>query len=155
MGFFRLALTMGGLTWVSMKQISVVIGQAGHWSEAAVAAGFPSPADDHREEGLDLTRRFVRHPQATFMVRAAGESLSGMGIYHGDYLMVDRSRRPQNGDVVIAVVDGEFTAKCFRIYGNSIRLEPANPAFPCILWHEGCEIWGVVTSVHRDVVGKS
>ena len=118
----------------------------------AVHAGFPSPAEDHAEDGLDLTRRFVRHPTATFVVRAAGDSLSGRGIHGGDFLVVDRSREPRDGDVVVAIVDGSFTAKTLVKTAGRMSLVAAHPAHPTIPWREGCEIWGVVTSVHRDLL---
>lgn len=122
-------------------------------ASADVAAGFPSPAEDHEESGLDLTRRFIRHPTATFFVRASGESLTGIGIFPGDFLAVDRSRTPHHDDVVIALVEGSFTAKRYFVpKPNEILLASANPAYPSIPWADGCEIWGVVTSVHRDLL---
>lgn len=123
---------------------------------SVVSAGFPSPAEDHEESGLDLTRRFIRRPTSTFFVRASGESLTGIGIFPGDFLAVDRSRQPQHEEVVIALVDGAFTAKRYLISkANQILLASANPTYPSIPWAEGCEIWGVVTSVHRDLLPGS
>lgn len=117
-----------------------------------VHAGFPSPAEDHAEDGLDLTRRFVRHPTSTFVVRAAGDSLTGRGIHAGDYLVVDRSRTPRDGEIVIAIVDGAFTAKIMAIRAGRRALVAAHPGYPAIPWRDGCEVWGTVTSVHRDLV---
>lgn len=117
----------------------------------AVHAGFPSPAEDHAEEGLDLTRRFIRHPTSSFIVRAAGVSLTGRGILAGDYLVVDRSREPRDGEIVIAIVDGSFTAKIMTVIAGRRSLIAAHPGYPPIPWSEGCEIWGTVTSVHRDL----
>ena len=73
-----------------------------------VHAGFPSPAEDHQEGGLDLSRKFVRNPTTSFIVRATGESLVGLGIRPGDFLLVDRSRHPRDGEPFgrIAVVFG-------------------------------------------------
>ncbi|MBN8525003.1 MAG: translesion error-prone DNA polymerase V autoproteolytic subunit [Planctomycetes bacterium] len=119
---------------------------------STVAAGFPSPADDHAEDGLDLSRRFVRHPTSTFVVRSTGDSLTGRGILAGDYLVVDRSRTPRDDEVVLAIVDGAFTAKVFKTCAGRTTLVAAHPAYPPIPWHEGCEVWGVVTSVHRDLL---
>jgi len=119
---------------------------------ACVAAGFPSPAADHEEEGLDLGRKFIRHPSSTFIVKASGDSLTGIGILSGDFLVVDRSRTPRQDDVVIALVDGSFTAKRYDAKEGRIRLMPSNPRFQPIAWCEGCEIWGVVTSIHRDLL---
>lgn len=120
-------------------------------STSVVRAGFPSPAEDHAEDGLDLTRRFVRHPTSTFVVRAAGDSLSGRGVFAGDYLVVDRSREPRDGEIVIAIVDGAFTAKVMTVLAGRRSLVAAHPAYPPIPWRDGCEVWGTVTSVHRDL----
>lgn len=120
---------------------------------AAVAAGFPSPAEDCVEPGLDLTRRFVRNAPATFVVEASGDSLIGLGILAGDILLVDRSREPRSGDVIVALVDGAFTAKQYLVHRGVITLAAANPEVKSIPWQEGCEVWGVVASIHRDLVG--
>lgn len=117
-----------------------------------VPAGFPSPAEDHEDAPLDLSRRFIVRPTASYMFQVDGDSMTGAGIFSGDYLVVDRSRRPRDGDVVLAVADGGFTVKFWRDDGRRIRLEAANPAYPAIPWVEGCEEWGVVTSVHRDLL---
>jgi len=141
--------------WVRMNPCGtpVLVGTAlpVPFASTPVPAGFPSPAADCAEDGLDLTRRFVRNPPATFVVRADGVSLTDIGIRSGDYLVVDRSREALDGDVVIALCDGAFTAKIFRRRGDRITLQAAHPAFPVIIWRDGCEIWGVVTSVHRDL----
>ena len=121
---------------------------------ADVHAGFPSPAEDHSEIALDLSRRYIRNPASSFIVRASGASLTGLGILSGDHLVVDRSRNPQEGDVVIAIVDGDFVAKQYAIRRGRIALLSAHPDYPTLAWGEGCEIWGVVTSVHRDLVGR-
>lgn len=76
----------------------------------AVRAGFPSPAEDFHVERLDLTAILVTHPQATFLLRLSGESMAEAGLYDGDLLVVNRALKPVHQDVVIAVVDGEFTS---------------------------------------------
>jgi DNA polymerase V len=117
----------------------------------AVHAGFPSPAIGYEEGTLDLSRYFVRHPSSTFIVRVAGDSLCGIGINPGDYLVVDRSRDARSGDVVLAIIDGDFAAKRYVVQHGGIVLAAENPRYAAIAWHDGCEIWGVVTSVHRDL----
>jgi DNA polymerase V len=67
-------------------------------------------------------------------------------------LVVDRSRDARDGDVVLAIVDGDFAAKRYRISDSTVVLAAENPQYPPILWREGCDIWGVVTSVHRDLI---
>jgi DNA polymerase V len=122
---------------------------------ARVEAGFPSPADDHVDRALDLNELVVEHPAATFFVRVAGESMTDAGIGPGDVLVVDRSLEARSGDVVIAVLDGEFLVKTLRVAGeNGARvayLESAHRDFPPIRVQEGHElcVWGVVTSVIR------
>ncbi len=114
-----------------------------------VAAGFPSPAAGENSEELDLNRLCIRHPAATYFVRARGESMLGAGIADGDILVVDRSERARNGDIIIAAIDGEFTVKRLEKHGETVRLLPENPAFAPIAIHPGmdAEFFGVVTSV--------
>lgn len=111
-----------------------------------VAAGFPSPADDHVEGKLDLNQHLIRRPTATFFIRAEGESMKDAGIFDGDLLVVDRAITPRDDDIVIAVLHGELTVKRLRNPKPGWVLTAENPAFPDILLNDaGCDIWGVVT----------
>ncbi len=114
-----------------------------------VAAGFPSPAAGENSEELDLNRLCVRHPAATYFVRARGESMVGAGIADGDILVVDRSERARHGDIIIAAIDGEFTVKRLEMLSEGVRLLPENPLFSPITITPGmdAEFFGVVTSV--------
>lgn len=114
-----------------------------------VQAGFPSPADDHLEDSLDLNKYLIHHEESTFFVRAQGDSMLGAGIYPGDILVVDKSLDAKNGKIVIAVVDGEFTVKRLQKYQNKITLKSENPNYKDIDIKKENEltIWGVVTSV--------
>ena len=114
-----------------------------------VPAGFPSPADDHMEEKLDLNTHLVKHPTATFFVKASGDSMVGAGIHDGDILVVDRSLEPRQGRVVIAAIDGQLTVKRLKIKGPKPFLVPENKKFRSIELNENndVKIWGVVPSV--------
>ena len=114
-----------------------------------VPAGFPSPADDYKQEKLDLNKYLITNPAATYFVRVAGDSMLGAGIHSGDLLVVDRSIEPRDKKVVIANVNGELTVKRIRIRKNKITLEPENDDFPTqnIEPETEFEIWGVVTNV--------
>ncbi|MBT3540158.1 MAG: translesion error-prone DNA polymerase V autoproteolytic subunit [Opitutae bacterium] len=114
-----------------------------------VSAGFPSPADDYLEGSLDLNTHLVREPNATFFVRANGESMIGAGIHDGDLLVVDRSARVSDGKVVIVALNGELTVKRFRKEKGKSWLMPENSKFQPILLREedDTHLWGVVTSV--------
>lgn len=124
--------------------------------EATVAAGFPSPAADQPEQPLDLHRLLIQHPSATFFVRAAGDSMLGAGIHPSDLLVVDRSREPRHGDVVIAMVDGDFTVKRLdrRTRPGGVVLRAENPAYQPIIptAAQSIEIWGVVTACIHSFV---
>lgn len=119
----------------------------------AVQAGFPSPAEDYIERSLDLNEHLVRHPAATFFVRAQGDSMTEAGILSGDILVVDRALDPSDGRIVIAVLDGELTVKRFRRLGGKVCLEAASRTFrKPIEFDDESEltIWGVVThTIHE------
>lgn len=145
----------------------------------SVVAGFPSPAEQYREPPLDLNELLVKRPAATYFVRVSGDSMSGAGISDGDLLVVDRSLRPADGDIIVACVDGDFTVKTLRVSereqgrgsweegrGNreqgtgkrsegkegEIRLEPANPEYNAIVLRSGQELdyFGkVIACIHQ------
>lgn len=116
---------------------------------SSVKAGFPSPAEDHIEEKLDLNRLMVEHPAATFFLRVEGESMENANIQPGDILVVDRALTPQNGQIIVAVLNGEFTVKRLKKKENRLYLLPENPAFPTleITSETEFQIWGVVTFI--------
>lgn len=117
-----------------------------------IPAGFPSPADDYIESRLSLDEHLVQHKDSTFFVRATGNSMVGAGIFDGDLLIVDKGLYAQAGDIVVAVVDGEFTVKYLHWQGSCAILRPANPHFKDIVLQDGQElqVWGVVTSTVKQ-----
>lgn len=123
--------------------------------ETPVKAGFPNPAEDAHSFALDLNELVVKHPASTFYVRVEGDSMQGAGILTGDMAVVDRSLQPRHRDIVIGVVDGEFTLKRFKKDGNLIWLVPENPAYKPIALHDviDAQIWGVVTHIIRSYRG--
>ena len=112
-----------------------------------VSAGFPSPAEDHLDSSLDLNEYLIKHPSATFYIYAKGHSMNGIGIYDGDVMIVDRALEAKSKDIIIAVINGEFTVKRIYIKNNSIYLVPENKTFKSILVEDDMDfqIWGVVT----------
>lgn len=114
-----------------------------------VAAGFPSPSEDYVEGNLDLNQYLIRHPAATFFVRACGDSMTGAGIHSGDLLVVDRALEPVDGSVVIAVVNSELTVKRLHQDGQRLLLLAENSNYSPLEINEHTEfqIWGVVTNV--------
>lgn len=114
-----------------------------------VAAGLPSPTDDYIEQHLDLNEYLVKHPSTTFFVRVEGDSMINAGIYENDILVVDRSIKPVDGKIVIAVVNGELTVKRLSDKPGHLCLLPENPRYKPIEITEAVElhIWGVVQHV--------
>ena len=118
-----------------------------------IPAGFPSPADDYIETGLDLNDLLVRNPAATFMVRVSGDSMIGVGIHDGDILVIDRSETAVHGKIVVAALDGEMTVKRLHLKDGQCRLVPENKAFQSIQvgTEQDLQVWGVVVGVVRRV----
>ena len=116
-----------------------------------VPAGFPSPATDYLEDGLDLNAYLVQHPAATFLFSVQGHSMQGAGILDGDKVVVDRAVDARHGHIVVATVDSEFTLKRLYQRHNRVELHPENPAFPPIQFTGSTQlqIWGVVVGVVR------
>lgn len=117
------------------------------FADQGIQAGFPSPAQDYISESIDLNREIVRHPAATFYGRVQGESMINDGIDPDDIIVIDRSLQPQDGDLAVCCLDGEFTLKRIRLDPDKVWLVPANEEFDPILVtpDRRFEIWGVVT----------
>ena len=117
-------------------------------------AGFPSPATDYLEDGLDLNAFLVQHKEASFIFQVKGHSMQHAGILDGDKVIVDKSLQARHGDIVVAVVDGDFTIKRLFKRGQRIELHPDNPAFQPMVFVDGQElkIWGVVVGSIRRYV---
>jgi DNA polymerase V len=100
----------------------------------------------------------VERPTSTFFVRVQGDSMQGAGILDGDVLVVDRALDPSHRNIVLAVVEGEFTVKRWLCKGVKRFLQPENPDYPtldlsrCSDW----QIWGVVLfAIHSLREGKN
>ena len=121
-----------------------------------ISAGFPSPAADYIESGIDLVSHLIPHPSSTYTLRVSGDSMVGAGILDGSLLLVDFSITPPHNDIVVANLGGEFTVK--RLVTHPVpQLLAENPAYPPIPIYDadGLDIAGVVISVintmHRNV----
>ena len=115
----------------------------------AVEAGFPSPAEEELADTLSLDQLLIKNPDATFLLKVSGDSMSGAGILPGDMVIVDKGQQPKNGDIVIAEVDGQWTMKYLRKRGEKITLISANPRYQPIKHKTELKIAGVVTAVVR------
>jgi DNA polymerase V len=122
-------------------------------TRASVAIGFGSPSGDSGVTRLDLNDILIKHPQATFLMRVAGDAMREIGIDAGDLVLVDRAITPAHGHVVIAVVDDEFLCRQLCKQGNGLRLQATNGGGSDIVAGEGTELalWGVVTQVIKSM----
>ncbi len=123
-----------------------------------VSAGFPSPAAEYMDGGIDLNKHLIKNLKSTFIVRVNSMSMRDAGISVDDELVVDRSVTAECGDIVIALINNEFTVKTLMIEAREpdqrkVWLRAENPAFKSIYprENEDIEVWGVVTFVMKNV----
>jgi DNA polymerase V len=123
-----------------------------HNVPTANATGFGAAADDYMERGIDLNEQLIRNKPATFFMRVSGNSMINAGIFDNDIVIVDRSLKPQNGKIVIAVIDGEMLIRRYEKTMNSFRLVPETPRLSPIDISEFMDfkIWGVVSCIIRE-----
>ena len=117
----------------------------------SVSAGFPSPADDYTEENIDLNEHLISNPFSTFFLRVKGDSMINAGIKDKDLIIVDKSLIAKPGNIVIAMIDGEFTIKRLSIKNDELYLKAENHNYPDFRFknHIDVQIWGVVIySIH-------
>jgi len=118
----------------------------------SVSAGFPSPAEDYLEHNLDLNRYLIKHPESTFFVKVEGRSMLNAGILPNDILIIDRSIYPKHKQIIIGVIDGEFTVKRLMITNGKTILKAENSSYQDIEITADMNfmVWGVVTNIiHR------
>lgn len=125
------------------------------YADNGIQAGFPSPAQDYIDRSLDFNRELIEHPSATFYAKVVGNSMIGAGISEGDIVVIDRAVDPEQDDIVVVYIDGEFTIKHIdfsEIRRNRIWLRPANPEFPPIKVSAIADfkVWGVVVKVIKN-----
>ena len=117
--------------------------------DVGISAGFPSPIQDYEEPRLHLNDLLVKNPDATFVTKANGDSMTGAGIHDGDMLVVDQSLTNYKDKVVIACINGEFTVKRYKIERAS-RVEASESKYSDIHFTEYDEItvWVVTSVIH-------
>ncbi len=115
----------------------------------AVAAGYPSPAEEELRDIISIDEYLITRPESSFLVKVSGDSMIGGGIMDGDMVIVEKGREPKNGNIVLAEVDGEWTMKYFVRKGKEIVLEAANPKYPTIRPKNELRLGGIITAVIR------
>jgi DNA polymerase V len=122
--------------------------------ESAVNCGFPSPAADHAQRRIDLNDHLLLNREASYLFRVNSDSMTGIGIFDGDTIIVDRSIEARHNHIVLAILDDEYTVKRLYQKAGKIMLIAENSAYPPINFNYGQElrIWGVVTFNLRRIL---
>lgn len=121
--------------------------------DTGISAGFPSPAEDFKEERLSLDSMLVKNKLATFYARVSGQSMIDAGLDDNDLLVIDRSLEPEHNRIAVCFLDGEFTVKRLRVEKDGVWLQPENALYQPIKITDDNEfvIWGIVTNVIKKV----
>ncbi len=121
--------------------------------DTGISAGFPSPADDFKQERLSLDAELIKNKDATFFARVSGQSMIDAGLNDNDLLVIDRSLSPTHNRIAVCFLDGEFTVKRLKVQNDEVWLQPENKNYkPIRITAENdFVIWGIVTNVIKKV----
>jgi DNA polymerase V len=121
--------------------------------DTGISAGFPSPAEDFKQERLSLDSELIKNKEATFFARESGQSMIDAGLNDNDLLVIDRSLSPTHNKIAVCFLDGEFTVKRLKVEKNKVWLQPENKNYQAIQITEENDfvIWGIVTNVIKKV----
>lgn len=114
-----------------------------------IRAGFAAPAEEQAEEQVTLESYLVRDKKATFLLRVKGDSMINAGIQEGDLVIVERGASPKVHDIVVGVLDGEYTLKRLRKDKGKYYLQAENDAYPDLYAVDELQTAGVVRGVVR------
>ncbi|MCL4533038.1 MAG: transcriptional repressor LexA [Deltaproteobacteria bacterium] len=115
----------------------------------SVEAGFPSPAEEELLDSVSIDKFLIKNPNSSFMLEISGDSMINAGIMPKDFVVVDKSLTPKEGDIVIARVDGDWTIKYLRKENGKYILESANPKYGFIKPKQELTVAGVVVGTIR------
>jgi repressor LexA len=120
-------------------------------AESPVHAGLPSAIEDAPGNALTIDDYLIERPSQTVLVRVKGDSMMDAGILDGDLVVVEKAAAAKRGDIVVAIVDGEFTLKTLDLERGKFVLKPENPAYPVIRPEGALEIFGVMVGLVRKL----
>lgn len=119
----------------------------------AIRAGQPEPAEEEVASELTIDEVLVQQPARTVLLRVKGDSMCEAGVLDGDTVVVEKGSPAGVGDIVVAIVDGEYTVKRLARAGGRFYLKSANPVFPDIKPRERLELYGLVVGCFRSYGG--
>ena len=116
-----------------------------------IAAGFAAPVEEHAEEQITIENYLIKNRSSTFLLRVKGDSMINASISEGDLVVVDRSKQPKPGDIVVGILDGEFTLKRLKRDKGKYYLQAENPEYPDLHALEELKVAGVVVGLVRKM----
>ena len=120
-------------------------------AESPVQAGMPNPVEDGRGDALTIDDYLIERPSQTVLIRVRGDSMMDVGILEGDLVVVEKTTVAKRGDIVVAIVDGQFTLKRLDLERGRFVLVPENKAYPVIRPEGTLEIFGVMVGLVRKL----
>jgi SOS regulatory protein LexA len=120
-------------------------------AESPVRAGLPEPAEDAEADALTIDDYLIEHPSQTVLIRVKGDSMIDAGIFDGDLVVVEKRPSAQRGDIVVAIVDGQFTLKRLDVEQGQFLLRAENKSFAPIRPEGALEIFGVMVGLVRKL----
>ena len=120
-------------------------------ADSPVRAGLPEAVDDADAEALTIDDYLIERPSSTVLVRVKGDSMMDAGILDGDLVVVEKRAAAQKGEIVVAIVDNQFTLKRLDLEGTRFVLKPENRAYPVIRPEGTLEIFGVMVGLVRKL----
>ena len=118
-------------------------------AESPVHAGLPNAIDDAPADALTIDDYLIERPSQTVLVRVKGDSMQDAGILDGDLVVVEKRGTAHRGEIVVAIVDNQFTLKRLDLERGRFILRPENKAYPIIRPEGALEIFGVMVGLVR------
>jgi repressor LexA len=120
-------------------------------AETPVRAGLPDPVEDGEADAVTIDDYLIERPSSTVLVRVKGDSMEDAGILDGDLVVVEKRAAAQKGEIVVAIVDNQFTLKRLDLEAGRFVLKPENKAYPVIRPEGALEIFGVMIGLVRKL----
>jgi SOS regulatory protein LexA len=120
-------------------------------ADSPVRAGLPEQVDDSDADALTIDDYLIERPSQTVLIRVKGDSMMDAGIFDGDLVVVEKRPSAHKGDIVVAIVDNQFTLKRLDLEDGQFVLRPENKAYAVIRPEGSLEIFGVMVGLVRKL----
>jgi len=120
-------------------------------ADSPVRAGLPEQVDDSDADALTIDDYLIERPSQTVLIRVKGDSMMDAGIFDGDLVVVEKRPSAHKGEIVVAIVDNQFTLKRLDLEDGKFVLCPENKAYAVIRPEGSLEIFGVMVGLVRKL----